>query len=200
MWNVSKIHHRDVSLVNIGLLKEFPNIPKYKECAVPTIEMIGDLMHVHPLGLHLAFLSKGYNSIAFVSDAIMDVEQEIGSRVNYCGRFIELSKNRRVILENTQTLAGSCVNQLQIFFNLITDLNVKIPDASIMLSENPARIAQLNHIGSIKAGKRADILLFSTTTTTTTTTNNDHNDQLKSFPLSLDHVFINGTLFNNESN
>jgi len=158
MYNVSKIHHRDVSLVNFGLLSEYPNMEQYQGIAEPSVEIIGDLVHVHPLAIQLALQSKNHKKIAFITDAIMDGDCE-GSTVLYCGRKMVSSK-KRVFLENTTTLAGSCTNLLEIFNNLTQVLKIPIPTAVPMLSENPARIAGLDHTGSIKEGKRGDILVF----------------------------------------
>jgi len=159
LFNVSKIHHRDVSLVNFGLLSEYPNIDKYNSIVEPTVEIIGDLVHVHPLAIQLALQSKNRDKIAFITDAIMDGGQE-GKTVTYCGRLLK-NVNGQVLIQNTNTLAGSCTNLYQIFRNLIQILKVDIFSAVQMLSENPARIAGLNHIGKIQIGKRADLLLFS---------------------------------------
>jgi len=69
--------------------------------------------------------------------------------------------NGQVLLQDTNTLAGSCTNLYQIFRNLIQILKVDLNGAVQMLSENPAKIAGLNHIGSIQPGKRADLLISS---------------------------------------
>jgi N-acetylglucosamine-6-phosphate deacetylase len=44
-------------------------------------------------------------------------------------------------------MAGSCTNQLAIFYNLINSLKVPIQSAFRMLSENPANFVNLNHVG-----------------------------------------------------
>lgn len=52
-----------------------------------------------------------------------------------------------VFLENTTRMAGSCVNQLEIFHNLVDVLHISIPSAIRMLSENPAKYVNLTHAG-----------------------------------------------------
>jgi len=74
LFNVSKIHHREVSLVNFGLLSEYPKIDKYSSIVEPSVEIIGDLIHVHPLAIQLALQCKNRDKIAFITDAIMDVK------------------------------------------------------------------------------------------------------------------------------
>lgn len=172
MFNVSDFHHRDISLVNFGILSKFPKISKYEGLQPPTIELIGDFVHVHPMALYAAMECKGYNDVAFITDGLMDCKCE-GQSAIYSGRKITCS-NKRVVLEGTQTLAGSCATQLEIFRNLIS-IGIPIPAASVMLSGNPCRIAKLSHTGDIRVDMRADILLL--------------NDRLE-----LQMVFVNGTL------
>ena len=44
-----------------------------------------------------------------------------------------------MILEGTNTIAGSCCSMLDIFHNLIKILDVPVNEAVTMLTENPAR-------------------------------------------------------------
>jgi hypothetical protein len=53
----------------------------------PTIEVIGDLVHVHPLALRLAIETRG-DEMAIITDAIMDVSS-LGTS-NYAGNEIEV--------------------------------------------------------------------------------------------------------------
>jgi len=64
------------------------------------------------------------------------------------------------VLKGTSTMAGSCTNQLEIFYRLINFFGVSVENAVQMLSHNPAKIANLDNIGSIKEGNRADFILF----------------------------------------
>jgi len=160
LFNVTKLHHRDIGLTNIGLLSKFPNLPKYASIKEPTVEIIGDFVHVHPLAVQLALSTKKHDNIAFITDAIID--KQVDKPINYAGRMLEISNDKtKVLLKGTNTLAGSCINLLDVFYNLINVLNVPIPEASMMLSEVPCRIAKLKHIGKLAVGKRADMILFS---------------------------------------
>lgn len=75
MYNASAFHHRQVSLCNFGLLNSLPNLPKYKDIELPTIEIIGDLVHVHPLALKLAIEMRGgtfcYDNARFFSSCLL---------------------------------------------------------------------------------------------------------------------------------
>uniref|UniRef100_A0A6B2L667 Amidohydrolase-related domain-containing protein n=1 Tax=Arcella intermedia TaxID=1963864 RepID=A0A6B2L667_9EUKA len=171
LFNVSKFHHREIGLSNIGMISKFPPMEKYQNLQEPSIELIGDFIHVHPLLIHTTLNSKNRNKIVFISDAILDGNAE-SAQVSYCGRNL-INNNKRVLIENTNTLAGSCTNLLQVFHNLTRILKVPVTDAIQMLSENPAKIIGLNHIGLLKPNYRADILIFNSN-------------------LDLQNVFING--------
>jgi len=69
-FNAQTFHHRDSGLANFSLLSELPNIEKYKGITLPTMEIIGDMIHVSPLVLQLVLKSKNLNEIVFVSDSI----------------------------------------------------------------------------------------------------------------------------------
>ena len=67
----------------------------------------------------------------------------------------------KVVKKGTQTIAGSCANQLDMFYNMIEDLGVSVEKAVTMLSETPARIARVDdQVGSIAVGRYADLLFF----------------------------------------
>jgi N-acetylglucosamine-6-phosphate deacetylase len=73
LFNVTKFHHRDVGLVNIALLSQFPEgMEKYSNMIEPSVEIIGDFVHVHPLVVQLALQTKNIEKICFITDAIAD--------------------------------------------------------------------------------------------------------------------------------
>lgn len=159
MYNVSAFHHRKQTLCNFGLASRFPKLPSYHGIEPPTVELIGDTVHVHPLTLQFTLDYKG-NDVAMISDAIMDAH---GGHVEYNDRQVEVCKKNEknyAVLKGTNTIAGSCSNTLQIFHNLLCDLHVSVEKAVMMLSENPARIANLHHVGTLDIKKRGDVLLF----------------------------------------
>jgi N-acetylglucosamine-6-phosphate deacetylase len=159
LYNVSSFHHRKQSLCNFGLSSRFPNLPDYKNIQTPTVELIGDTVHVHPLTLQLTIDYKS-NDIALISDAIMDVHSK---GVDYNNRKVEVCRNNHTnyaVLKGTSTIAGSCTNSLQIFHNIVRYINTPVEKAIMMLSENPARIANLTHLGTLEVGKRGDVLIF----------------------------------------
>ena len=81
-----------------------------------------------------------------------------GESVDYCGRKCEESNNsyimmshsshhavfvandcKTLVVEGTNTIAGSCCSMLDIFHNLTSVLSVPLGQAVAMLSETPAR-------------------------------------------------------------
>lgn len=166
LFNVMKFHHRDIGLTNLGLCSRWPNLPLYADIPEPTIELVGDLQHVHPVPLLTALSAKRHTHIAFITDSIMDCEAahlkagEKPASVSYGKATLEVSADKRVCLKGTTTLAGSCVSQLDIYRNLVNVLNVSRGNAACMLSEVPARIAGLSHLGRLEPNRRADFLIL----------------------------------------
>jgi N-acetylglucosamine-6-phosphate deacetylase len=182
LFNVSKFHHRQVSIVNLALLSRFPPMEKYSAITEPSIELIGDCLHVHPLTLHLAMQTKDLNKIAFVTDCIMD-GRAAGMSVTFVN---DKSRTKRHLLwektsdgrqpgtfRRNSNYGRQLYNSIGYFlqpdqysqgslFSEKVCLTTQVPvkDAICMLSENPARIAQLHHVGTLNPSKRADILLF----------------------------------------
>ncbi len=80
----------------------------------------------------------------------------------YSGRALLVSSDaRRVVLEGTPTLAGSCCTLAETVRNLVTRVGVALPDAVAMVSANPARVAGIgSRVGRIAVGRRADLVML----------------------------------------
>jgi hypothetical protein len=61
LFNVCGFHHRNPSLCNFGLIPRFPALPEYAGLIPPTVEVIGDMAHVHPMTVQVR-LQKEYPS------------------------------------------------------------------------------------------------------------------------------------------
>lgn len=159
-FNVSKFHHRDVGLVNFGLLNKLPILPKYNQTGLlpcPSIEIIADLAHVHPVALQLAINTKDPTQIACITDSIS--EPKPGKIIRYAGNEMKVSNDGKVA-QVGNVLAGSCSTILDQFRSLINIFGVSIGKAIFMCSTNPAKIVGLDKIGTIDIGKRADLLFW----------------------------------------
>jgi N-acetylglucosamine-6-phosphate deacetylase len=159
LYNVCNFHHRNIGLTNVGLLSEFPY--PYEKLIPPSIEVIADLVHVHPLALKLAILTRS-KDLAIITDSI--IEKNSKETIHYCGRDLELvdvNNMKKVLIKNTTTIAGSCSNQLDMFHNLLQKMNVSLLEAVNMLSYIPSKIANIDsNIGEIAEGKDADLNFF----------------------------------------
>ncbi|XP_071501801.1 N-acetylglucosamine-6-phosphate deacetylase-like [Diadema antillarum] len=159
LFNVCNFHHRNPSLVNFGMTDRFPLLPGYHQLAPPTVEVIGDLCHVHPLAVANLLSARHFSQIAFVSDCT--AEGIPNMKMSYSNRDMQVSADGKcLVISGTTTLAGSCCSCLDAFRYLVRVFQVGLGKAAAMVSENPARIAKLDDVGRIEIGKRADLLLF----------------------------------------
>ncbi|XP_077863301.1 N-acetylgalactosamine-6-phosphate deacetylase-like [Saccoglossus kowalevskii] len=159
IFNVCTFHHRNPSLVNFGLTEVFPKLDKYSGLTPPSVEVIGDMRHVHPLTISTLLKTRSINNVAFISDCT--AESNPGKKVKYCGRDVEVSADGKCLyLSGSETIAGSCCSVKDAFHSLVETLGLNIGEAVAMVTETPARIAKLDHIGKIEVNKRADLLLF----------------------------------------
>jgi N-acetylglucosamine-6-phosphate deacetylase len=120
LFNVQSFHHRDVGLANFGILSKWPNLPEYQGVLEPTVEFVGDLLHLHPLVVQLILASKDWNKIALVTDSFL--EPEAHSVITYGGREIEVTHKGccpKVVLKGTTTMAGSCTTMVSMFHTLV---------------------------------------------------------------------------------
>ena len=54
------------------MLSELPTGDKYEGIQTPTVELIGDLLHVSPLALKAVIDARQVGDVAFVTDAIAE--------------------------------------------------------------------------------------------------------------------------------
>ena len=104
LFNVSSFHHRSVGLCNFGMVKAFPKLPKFSGICTPSVEVVGDLLHVYshsfiPM-IHFCsdslaiqcLLDQNRDDVCFVTDAMA---VSTGTRVfSYCGRELEVSQGK----------------------------------------------------------------------------------------------------------
>eukprot|EP01111_Echinosteliopsis_oligospora_P008108 TRINITY_DN2355_c0_g1_i1.p1 TRINITY_DN2355_c0_g1~~TRINITY_DN2355_c0_g1_i1.p1 ORF type:complete len:420 (-),score=112.26 TRINITY_DN2355_c0_g1_i1:24-1283(-) len=165
LFNVSSFNHRLPSLVNFGLVESYPHLPDYAGLPVPTIEIVADMVHIHPLTFGAVLAGRKRENIACITDAVLDSAFHVGYSCKYSGTEIELVEHegggRKVVLKGTNTIAGSCSAQIQIFQSLMKVFKIPPEQAVTMLSEAPAKITKIDDVvGAIEVGKRGDVLLF----------------------------------------
>lgn len=161
--NVMSFHHRDPSLVNFCLTPKFPRSNRYTGCTPPTLEIIADLIHVHPLSIQAVLASRSIHDIAIISDCISAYLP--GKRLKYNGRQIAVRAEGGCYLCDsfgtpTTTLAGSTVTLADQFMTMVTYFGLDVVKACLVVATNPATIAGIHHrVGSLREGLKANLLI-----------------------------------------
>ena len=164
LYNVMSFHHRQPSLINFLLCRKYPRGEKYAGAVPPSVEIIADMIHCHPVAVQNLLTARETADIAIISDCISSYEP--GKRLKYNGRGITVQAEGGCYLLDqfgrpTPTLAGSTVTLADEFYTLITHFGVDICAACQMLATTPAKIARIDErVGSLEQGKMANILLL----------------------------------------
>ena len=164
IFNVMSFHHRSPSLINFLLCKKFPGGTKYRGAVPPTVEIIADFIHVHPVVIQSVLSARDPSDVAIISDCISTYEP--GRRLKYNGRTIAVRAEGGCYLcdqhgSPTKTLAGSTVTLADQFFSLITHFGLDVATACLLLATTPAKIAKIgDRVGSLEVGKKANVLLI----------------------------------------
>ena len=139
-----------------GLHHRKPGIIAAAMDAGATVELICDGLHIHPAAIRLAAKLYG-DKLCLVSDSLRcagmpDGDYELG------GQPITLSGGV-ARLTGTDTLAGSAISMLDAVRNVV-EFGMPLTDAVYAGSTAPALAAGLSDIGSIEAGKCADLVVL----------------------------------------
>lgn len=122
-----------------------------------TIELIADLIHVHPAMLRLAIGAKGCGCTALVTDSMAATNLGDGKYV-LGEKKVWVEDGIARIAEGN--LAGSTLTHDAALRNIV-EIGVPLEDAIIMLSTTPARIVGVDdHKGKIEKGYDADIVIL----------------------------------------
>lgn len=122
-----------------------------------TLELIADLIHVHPAALRLAIAQKGPDKIALITDAMSAAG--LGDGEYSLGSLTVTVKNGEARLSDG-TLAGSTLTQDKALLN-ITKCGISLEDGVKMLTAAPARILGIDHQkGHLRGGYDADITVL----------------------------------------
>ncbi|WIY26056.1 N-acetylglucosamine-6-phosphate deacetylase [Parasedimentitalea psychrophila] len=118
--------------------------------------LIADGIHVHPASMSLALQAKcGPGQIFLVSDAMATAGSEIES-FSLNGRQIHRSGNRLSLADGT--LAGAHLELASAVGNLVEMCGLSLEQALAMAGEVPAALIGAAHLGSLAAGRQADVL------------------------------------------
>jgi N-acetylglucosamine-6-phosphate deacetylase len=121
-------------------------------------EIIADGIHVHPAALSVLARLKTSHNLLLITDAmsatgLSDGEYAIGDLP------VIVSGGIAILKENPEALAGSTLTMIRGFRYLVQEIGLSLLEASRAASLTPAMsLGMQRSIGSLEAGKRADIL------------------------------------------
>jgi N-acetylglucosamine-6-phosphate deacetylase len=121
-----------------------------------TAGLIVDGIHVDPVSVRTAFMAKGADRIALVTDAMPTVGTSL-DRFELMGRTIRLAAGRLTSEEGT--LAGAHLDMASAVRNAVRLAQLPLEDALRAASLTPARFLGLdNERGALVSGARADLV------------------------------------------
>jgi len=142
------LHHREPGTV--GAVLTTPSI---------TAEIIADGEHVNPVAIKVLLLAKGADGVVLITDAMSAAGMPDGEYL--LGELPVVVKNNVARLKDGGSLAGSTLTMIRGYKYLKEVVGVSIIEASRIASLNPAKVIGIDSkYGSIKEGKRADLLLL----------------------------------------
>ncbi|MCV7257901.1 N-acetylglucosamine-6-phosphate deacetylase [Mycobacterium shimoidei] len=147
---MAPLHHREPGPA-LALLQD-PRV---------TVELIADSVHVHPAVLRAAIDTAGPDRVALVTDATPAAGQGDGAfRLGNLDVDVTSGVAR---VRGTSTIAGSTATMDQLFATvagLAADPDAGLVAAATMTSATPARALGLPDVGSLRAGRRADLVVL----------------------------------------
>jgi N-acetylglucosamine-6-phosphate deacetylase len=160
---MSRLHHRNPGTVGAIMIQS-------NMCA----EIICDGVHVHPELVKLLLREKPIDNIVLVTDALKPTKQRSGELLANGVPAVLNEEGAFVSKSDPNLFLGSALTMIQGVRNLIS-WDISLSDAVQMTSTNPARIYNINKVGSIIPEYDADLTIL------------DENLQLKA-------LFIKGKL------
>jgi len=122
------------------------------------LEIIADLIHIHPAVIKIIIQAKGIEKIVLVTDAIRVVGKPEGT-YDLGGQEVTVIKGRARLKDGT--LAGSVLTMDKAVRNLINNVGVSLSEAIQMATINPAKCLGIeDEKGSLELGKDADIVIL----------------------------------------
>ena len=120
-------------------------------------EVICDFVHLSPAIVKLIYASKGEDGMILISDSGPQTGMPDGQYV-FSGK-LKTNKNGVCTIDDGKTISGSLMTMGDSAKNLIS-IGIPLNVISKMGSRNPAKaIGVYDEVGSIEAGKRADIII-----------------------------------------
>jgi N-acetylglucosamine-6-phosphate deacetylase len=121
-------------------------------------EIICDGYHVHPSLVSMAIRLKSSSRMMAITDGTAAAGLPVGTRTRLGDQTI-ITGDQTATLENG-TLAGSLLTMDAAFRMLVNRIGLPLMDAARMCATTPAAAVQAGEIGSIAAGKLADLTVL----------------------------------------
>ena len=153
------LHHREVGIAAVALTDDRVSV-----------EIILDAYHIHPRMIDIICRTKPRDKIIGVSDAIQAAGLPDGTY--HLGKTQVKVTDGRVVTEEG-TIAGTTLTLEKGWDHLVRYSQLDIKDAAACLTENPARLLNLEKIGELSPGRNADIAFFNSENNTAVLTVRD---------------------------
>ena len=141
------LHHREPGVVGAAL-----------EDSMVTVELIADMIHIHPAVIRTVIAAKGPQQIALVTDSMSAAGLKDG-QYDLGGQAVFVKGEEARLADGT--LAGSIITQDIALRNLAAH-GIDLGTILQMLTATPAHILGIDaHKGVIRAGMDADLTLLS---------------------------------------
>jgi len=141
------LHHRKPGL--IGAILSSDEI---------TLELIADMVHVHPCAIKVLVHCLGTDRVVLITDAMAGAGLPDGN-YTLLGHDVMVKDGKATLQDGT--IAGSIAVLNQCVRNMVQEVGVPLPQAVKMATLNPARAMGLaNLVGSIAVGKEANLAVI----------------------------------------
>lgn len=140
-------HHREPGIIGACLVRDDVYV-----------EMITDMIHLHPAAINAAIKAKGLEKTIIITDAIAETGLPDGDYK--LGGLETVVKGGVSRIKATGRLAGSTLTMDVAVKNMITKLNLDLKDVVRMATLNPASVLNLSDRGRLTPGCIANIAIF----------------------------------------
>ena len=147
---MSPLNHRRPGTVGVALSEKDTSA-----------EIIADGKHVHPASLKVAFNCLGPDNLIAITDSLKPTNQKEGIKTANNVEVQELN-GLWVTKGKPDLIQGSMLNMHKAFKNLIS-WGYSFSEAVKLTSTNAATLYNLENLGEIKEGKRADLVIMEKT-------------------------------------
>ena len=143
------LHHRKPGIVGAALDTE------------AVVELIADNIHVHPMLQRLLWRAKAHSQIVLITDSMRACGMPDG--VYELGGQRVTVRGERALLDDG-TIAASIAPMNRVLAKFRANTGASIPEVVELVTKNPAaELGIYSRLGSLEAGKSADIVLFDET-------------------------------------